>query len=422
MNFKIFQNRNFLLFLFGQSTSSLGTNVLHFATALYVFEITGSASKFASIIALGMIPTLLLSPAAGTITDRVNRKNLIIFGDLIRGVFDILLFIFSLSVDLNIEVMYVMVIFLSACEVFFEPAFTTILPSIVTKKELPDAIAFKRTIGRMTSVFTPLLGALLLKLVGFQILLLLDGLTFLISSFSEMFMEIPLTKTLSKGSSFLKDVTEGFKVLFINKKIISLVTNNIITNLCLLPFIFVGFPYIIIELLGGTQLTYGIVQSAAAFGSILSIFAVFAARKRYDINKCINIGLTILLSSCIFLIPLASKFFIGLFNNHLIFIAIFFSVIIFIYRLGNAFWDVFYGAFYQTTVPLNLLGRYVAIESLFITIARLIGLKLFGYLFDNYTLFVPIVLLIIALILKAFVHIPFITKANSKGITDLSLK
>lgn len=128
MNFKIFQNRNFLLFIFGQSTSSLGTNVLHFATALYVFELTGSASKFASIIALGMIPTLILGPIAGTIADRVNRKNLIIFGDLIRGVFDILLFIFSLSVNLNIEVMYVMVIFLSACEVFFEPAFTTILP------------------------------------------------------------------------------------------------------------------------------------------------------------------------------------------------------------------------------------------------------------------------------------------------------
>jgi MFS family permease len=422
MNFKIFQNRNFLLFLFGQSTSSLGTNVLHFATALYVFEITGSASKFASIIALGMIPTLILGPIAGTIADRVNRKNLIIFGDLIRGIFDILLFIFSLSVDLNIEVMYVMVIFLSACEVFFEPAFTTILPSIVTKQELPAAIAFKRTIGRLTSVFTPLLGALLLKLVGFQILLLLDGLTFLISSLSEMFMEIPLTRTLSKSSSFLKDVTEGFKVLFINKRIISLVTNNIITNLCLLPFIFVGLPYIIIELLGGTQLTYGTVQSAAAFGSILSIFAVFAAKKRYDINKCINICLTVLLSSCIFLIPLANKHFIGLFNNHLIFITIFFSVIIFIYRLANAFWDVFYGAFYQTTVPLNLLGRYVAIESLFITIARIIGLKLFGYLFDNYNLFIPIILLIIAIILKVIVHIPFITKTKSKGINDFSLK
>lgn len=422
MNFKLFKNRNFSLFLFGQSTSSLGTNVLHFATALYIFQITGSAGKFASIIALGMIPNLILGPIAGTITDRVNRKNLIIFGDLIRGIFEILLFIFSLSVNLNIEVMYVMVIFLSACEVFFEPAFTTILPSIVTKTELPDAIAVKRTIGRITSILAPLLGAFLLKLVGFQVMLLLDGLTFLISSFSEIFMVIPLNKTFNKSSSFLKDAFEGFKVLFINKKIISLVSNNIITNIFLLPFIIIGFPYIIIEILGGTQLIYGTVQSSAAFGSILSIFAVFMAKKRYDINNCIKVGLTVLLSSCIFLIPLTSKFFISLLNNHFIFITIFFSMIMFIFRLGNAFWDVFYGTFYQTAVPSNLLGRYVAVESLFITIARLIGLKLFGYLFDNYTLLIPISFLIIGIILKVIAHIPFITEIKSKCINNCLLK
>ncbi|MEG2289424.1 MAG: MFS transporter [Clostridium sp.] len=412
MNSMIFKNRNFLLFLFGQSTSSLGTNILHFATALYVFQITGSAGKFASIIALGMIPNLILGPIAGTITDRVNRKNLIIFGDLIRGVFEISLFIFSLSLNLNIEIMYIMVIFLSACEVFFDPAFTTILPSIVTKNELPEAIAVKRTIGRITSIFAPLLGALLLNLVGFKVMLLLDGLTFLISSFSEIFIEIPLTKPLNKTSCFFKDIAEGFKVLFINKGIISLVSNNIITNVVIIPFIFVGFPYIIVEILGGTQLIYGTVQSAAAFGSILSIFAVFMAKKRYDIDKCIKIVLTISLSSCIFLIPLASKIFISLLNNHFIIITIFFSMIIFIFRFGNAFWDVFYGTFYQTSIPSNLLGRYVAIESLFITISRLIGLKLFGYLFDSYTLLIPMSFLIIGIILKVIIHIPFISKVE----------
>jgi MFS family permease len=420
MNLKIFKNKNYLLFLFGQSTSSLGTNVLHFATALYVFEITGSASKFASIIALGMVPSLILCPIAGTITDRVNRKNLIIFGDLIRGVFEILLFIFSFLGNLNIEVMYIMVIFLSTCEVFFEPAFTTILPSIVSKDELPDAIAFKRTLGKITSVSSPLLGSLLFRLVGFQVMLLMDGLTFLISSFSEIFMEIPLTKTLSKSSSFLKDISQGFKVLFINKRIISLVSNDIITNLCLLPFIFVGFPYIIIEILGGTQLIYGTVQSIAAFGSVLSIFAVCGAKKRYDINKCISIGLIFLLSSCILLIPFASKHFCSLINNNVIIITIFFSIIIFIFRLANAFWDVFYGAFYQTTVPSNLLGRYTAIESLFMTIARLIGINFFGYLFDNYSLLIPISFLAIAIVLKVIVHIPFIVQTKSISVGDCS--
>ncbi len=123
MNFNLFKNKNFSLFLFSQGTSSLGTMGLHFATAYYVLKITGSASKFASIIVLGMIPNLILAPIAGLVADRVNRKKLIIWGDLVRGVFDIGLFIYALFGNINIEILYVLVIFSSVCEVFLHRRF-----------------------------------------------------------------------------------------------------------------------------------------------------------------------------------------------------------------------------------------------------------------------------------------------------------
>jgi len=416
MNFKILRNRNFLTFIFGQTTSSLGTNILHFATAFYVLELTGSAGKFASIVALGMIPNLILGPIAGTITDRVDRKKMIILADLIRGVLDILLFIYSLFGNISIEIMYGFVIFFSICEVFFEPAFTTILPSIISKDDLADAIAIKRTIGRIVSVASPVIGALILNINGFGIVLLIDGVTYLVSACSEIFIEIPLIKNINKKSSFSKDIVEGFKVLFINKRITSLISNNIITNIFILPFIFVGFPYIIIELLGGTQLDYGAVQSIATTGAILSIVAVGVAKRRYNINQCICIGIIFMILSCILIFPLISNDFINLIKHNSLLITIFFGIIIFIFRLSNTFYEVFYSTFYQTIIPSNILGRYVAVQSSLITIGRLIGIKLFGYLFDNHDLIIPIIILGMSILLKIIVHIPFVEETKNSDI------
>jgi len=412
VNLTIFKNKNFSLFVFGQSTSLLGTGFMNVALALYVLNLTGSAGKFASILALGVIPNVLLGPVAGTIVDKVDRKKMIILLDFIRGVFGVLLFIYSLFRDINLGIIYLIVLFFAVCQVFFSPAFVTILPSIVKKEELVDANSLQMTIQEITMTVAPFLGALVFGLYGVGIILLVDGITFLISALSELFMLVtPLEKSKEK-TKFIQDVINGFKVLLIDVRITSLITNGILTHLFLFPFALVGFPYVIVSLLGGKDVDYGIVQSVANIGSILAIGAVGYTKKKYNVAQNIGIGIIGMVIFVISMLPLANGGLLNLLHGNSPLIVTFFSAMIFILYLAFGFYAVFYVTFYQTTIPGNMLGRYVAVQGLFFSLGRLLGFKLYGYLFDNFNVIVPISVLGIGMLLKVIVHIPFMKETK----------
>ena len=84
MKEKLF-TRNFTLLLVGQASSLLGNNALKFALSMFVLEETGSATVFATILALAMAPTILLSPLGGILADRANRKSIMVALDSLSG-------------------------------------------------------------------------------------------------------------------------------------------------------------------------------------------------------------------------------------------------------------------------------------------------------------------------------------------------
>ena len=84
MKEKLF-TRNFTLLLVGQASSLLGNNTLKFALSMFVLEETGSATVFATILALAMAPTILLSPLGGILADRANRKSIMVALDSLSG-------------------------------------------------------------------------------------------------------------------------------------------------------------------------------------------------------------------------------------------------------------------------------------------------------------------------------------------------
>ena len=84
MNQKLF-TRNFTFLILGQVSSLIGNYTLKFALSMYVLEQTGSASVFAGLLALSMLPTILLSPFGGILADRANRRNIMVALDALSG-------------------------------------------------------------------------------------------------------------------------------------------------------------------------------------------------------------------------------------------------------------------------------------------------------------------------------------------------
>ena len=77
MTQKLF-TKNFILLILGQVTSLFGNYILRLALSMYVLELTGSATIFAGILSIAIIPTILLSPCGGILADRAIRRNIMV--------------------------------------------------------------------------------------------------------------------------------------------------------------------------------------------------------------------------------------------------------------------------------------------------------------------------------------------------------
>ena len=78
-------DRDFLLLVAGQGISLFGNMMLRFAMSMWVLDETGSAASFASILAVSIVPTILLSPFGGVLADRVNRRTIMVALDALSA-------------------------------------------------------------------------------------------------------------------------------------------------------------------------------------------------------------------------------------------------------------------------------------------------------------------------------------------------
>ncbi len=75
----------FLLIWSGQLLSTLGSGVTGFALGVWVFERTGSATQFSFVLLAATLPRILLSPIAGVVADRWDRRKLMMLSDTGAG-------------------------------------------------------------------------------------------------------------------------------------------------------------------------------------------------------------------------------------------------------------------------------------------------------------------------------------------------
>ncbi|QOR34726.1 MFS transporter [Clostridium sp. 'deep sea'] len=191
MNLKDIKGKNPILLLLGQLVSTLGSSMQLFALSLYVLDTTQSATMFSNVILLSMIPRIVLGPFAGVLADRVSRKKLIVILDAIAG-FLTFLFVALLYCNngLSLTQIYIFTLLLGMITVLFEPATAAIIPDIVEKEQLATINSVRRLILSFTTILAPLLGGILYSQLGLLIVMVLNGISFFLSSISEMFISV----------------------------------------------------------------------------------------------------------------------------------------------------------------------------------------------------------------------------------------
>ncbi len=403
---KLFKQKDFTLLIMGKLVSLLGSNIQQFALSLYVLALTGSATIFASILSITIIPRLLLSPIAGVFGDWFDKKKSIVLLDLtnafIIGMFAV---IFFFNNNLSLLLIYILVILLEITEIFFGSAMTAVLPSIVKKEELLEANSINSMVMHIGNLLAPIFGALLYGIFGLFIVLIVNSLSFFISAISEIFINIPKTNKKPEKInlvSFKTDLFEGFKIIRNNKTIATIISIGTIINFIMFPYISIGCIYIIKEKLQASDFQFGMFEMTLSASMIVAPLFCTNIIKKVKLGKLLYlnfllISLLVMLSA---IIP--SDFLLDIFIPDILpYISL--LIISFFIGLLATMVNIAIGTLFNQIVPIELMSRTGTVLNLLITIFIPIGQMIFGYLYDNvhtsYVIIINSLLLLISLII-----------------------
>lgn len=170
--------RAFTVVWLGQILSLLGTSMTNFGLTIWAFEKTGQATSLAMIGFFYVVPTVVLSPVAGAIVDRSNRKLMMMISDLAAGLMTVLVLGLYSTGSLEIWHLYLTSAISGAFQTFQWPAFSAAITLMLPKSQYGRANGLVELAGSTSGIFAPLLAGSLLAVIGLTGILLIDVVTF----------------------------------------------------------------------------------------------------------------------------------------------------------------------------------------------------------------------------------------------------
>lgn len=371
-------HKDFTIMVLGQIISIFGNSILRFAISLYVLDITGSAGIFAGILAMSMLPTILLSPIGGMVSDRLSRKHIMVVLDFTTA-FLITAFIFCLGSPYIIPLLAVFMVLLSLIQSFYQPSVQASIPSITDKDNLVAANSVVYQINALANLLGPILGGLLYGFFDIQLIAVISAICFAISAILEIFLHIPYVKQ-PMSASIINTVKSDFKeaisfILYENPALFKLLIMLSGLNLFLTAMLQVGLPYIIkIQLSLSSQL-YGFAESSMAIGMIVG--SLYAANRSGKIK--IQVSYKYLLLGSLAMAPIGLSIITGI-NAYVSYAIILLSLL-----TGMSFIAVFNvvaQAFMQAQTPTHLLGKVSSYVMTLTMCAIPLGQAFYGLCFE----------------------------------------
>jgi len=269
----------FTLVWIGQLVSVLATNMSGFALTIWAFEKTSSATVLGLIQLAFILPFLLISPIAGAMVDRYNRKLMMMVSDLGAVIATAIILILNALGQLEIWHMCAASVIFGLSNAFQWPAYLAAISTMVSKEQYGRANGMLSLVDSGPQVFSPLLAGALLPLIGLTGILIIDVLTFFLAIGALLIVHVPQPALTEEGQAgkgnLLKEAGYGFKYIFARRSLLSLLL--VILGLNLVG----GFsqsllaPMILLRT-NNSSASLGAIQSAFAIGGVVGGLIVSA--------------------------------------------------------------------------------------------------------------------------------------------------
>lgn len=205
-------SRKFAIFIASQSISLFGSSLVQFAILWYITLETNSGLMMALSIIFGFLPTFFLSPFAGVLADRFDRKKLIMLSDLGIALATLVLFVvFRLGYH-GVWLLFLISALRSIGTSIQSPAVSAFLPQIVPEGQLMRANGLLASFQSAIALISPMVSGALMSFWPIEFIFLIDVVTCIIAVLILLFMKVaPHAKALEKQTvSYWQDLRLGF--------------------------------------------------------------------------------------------------------------------------------------------------------------------------------------------------------------------
>jgi predicted MFS family arabinose efflux permease len=207
--FKAFQYRDFRYMWIGACTSSIGTWMQNLAQSWLVLKLTNSPFLLGLDAFLGGIPIFLFSLVGGVIADRMDRRKLLLGSQYVQMGCAALLTVLIVLKVVRVEHILCVSFITGLAQAFGGPAYQALIPTLVKKEDMPNAIALQTIQFNVARVIGPTLGGLALTQLGEKWCFGLNALSFLAPIISLTIVQ-PSFNPQKTGDSILTAMKEGF--------------------------------------------------------------------------------------------------------------------------------------------------------------------------------------------------------------------
>lgn len=261
-----------MLIWVGQVFSLLGTNISAFGVTVWAYQKTGSATALALITFFLVTPMLIVSPLAGALVDRLNRKLMMMISDLASGLVSVVLLALYLTGRLEIWHFYVSSVLIGIGQAFQWPAYSAAISTLVPKEQLGRANGLISLAETGTDIIAPILAAGMLGLLGLGGILLVDLATLALAIGSLLIVCIPQPQATQVGiasrGSLWKESAYGFIYILKRPGLLGLQTVFLLGNFFSAISYTLMAPMILARS-ANNELILGTVNSIGAIGGVV---------------------------------------------------------------------------------------------------------------------------------------------------------
>jgi MFS family permease len=218
--------RTFLIIWFGQLVSTLGSGLTGFALGVWIYNETGSTTLFAINMLSYALPNLLVSPFAGALVDRWDRRKVMILSDTGAGLSTAAVALLYFSGSLQVWHVFLLTAINSGFNAFQWPAYSAVTTLLVPKEHLGRAGGMVQIGEAISALASPAIAGVLYVTVGIQGVVMVDFATYIFAVLTLLVVRVPAPPVTEAGlagrGSLLQEAIYGWKYIIARRGLLGL--------------------------------------------------------------------------------------------------------------------------------------------------------------------------------------------------------